>query len=213
MLVIADGVGGAPAGEIASALAVRTVVAARRGSPAEAVARANAAVRAHARTEPHTAGMATTLDVAALVRRGARWWMVGAHVGDSVVLAQADTLLQLTAAHTLGAELVAAGHLTEEEGARHPQRAALVRAVGMEDQVRPDVWERPAIVGERYLLCTDGLTDALGAERLAALLASLRSAEPARCVDALVQAACEAGAKDNVTAVVADVAGGVGWRN
>ncbi|GLZ40523.1 protein phosphatase 2C domain-containing protein [Actinokineospora sp. NBRC 105648] len=212
LLVVADGVGGAPAGEVASALAVQAVVEHGGEAPGTAASLANAAVRAHGREHPATAGMGSTLDVAAMVRREGRWLVRGAHVGDSVVLVVATDIHPLTRAHTLADELVAAGHLTPEEGARHPQRSALMRAIGMEDQVRPDLWERSAIPGERYLLCSDGLPNALG-KGLHDLLFSLRKATAAECANELVRAAVEAGARDNVTAVVGDVAGGAGWRS
>ncbi|MGW5054210.1 PP2C family protein-serine/threonine phosphatase [Actinokineospora sp. NPDC004072] len=204
LIAVADGVGGAPAGEVASRLAMESVVAAGPDmAPAEAAVRANAAVRAYAETDPATHGMATTLVIAAL---GADGWVRGAHVGDSVTLVQTDRVEFLASPHTLGAELVAAGHLTAEEGARHPNRNALVRAVGMESTLQPDTWSRRAVPGERYLLCSDGLTDALPPPDFLAALAGLRAADPRQCVETLVRLACDAGARDNVTAVVGDVA-------
>ncbi|GGS12867.1 hypothetical protein GCM10010171_00710 [Actinokineospora fastidiosa] len=206
LIAVADGVGGAPAGEVASRLAMESVVAAGPDMPPEeAAVRANAAVRAYAETDPATHGMATTLVIAAL---GADGWVRGAYVGDSVTLVQTDRVELLSSPHTLGAELVAAGHLTAEEGARHPNRNALVRAVGMEPTLQPDTWSRPAVVGERYLLCSDGLTDALDDADFLAALTGLRAADPRQCVETLVRLACEAGARDNVTAVVGDV---VAW--
>ncbi|MDQ3403867.1 MAG: protein phosphatase 2C domain-containing protein [Actinomycetota bacterium] len=208
LITVADGVGGAPAGDVASRLAVDTVAAAGPDTDlADAVGRANAAVRAHAEAHPDTEGMATTLIVAALVAREGGWFVRGAHVGDSITIVQNDRIQVLTSAHTLAAELVSAGHLTEEEGARHPNRAALVRAVGMESSIRPDVWERPAVAGDRYLLSSDGLTDALGAD-LSTWLDRLRTADATQCAETLVRSACEAGARDNVTVVIADVLGG-----
>ncbi|MGX7825123.1 PP2C family protein-serine/threonine phosphatase [Actinokineospora sp. 24-640] len=210
LITVADGVGGAPAGDVASRLTVESVAAAGPDmAPEEAAARANAAVRAYAATDPATEGMATTLAVAVLSADG---WVRGAHVGDSVTLVQTDRVEILSSPHTLGAELVAAGHLTAEEGARHPNRRALVRAVGMDSTVRPDVWARPAVAGERYLLCSDGLTDALDEADLLSALSTLRSADPHQCVETLVRLACEAGARDNVTAVVGDVVEDGAWR-
>lgn len=206
LIAVADGVGGAPAGDVASRLAVESVAAAGPDmAPEEAAVRANLAVRAYAETDPATHGMATTLVVAALGLDGV---VRGVHVGDSVTLVQTDRVEFLSTPHTLGAELVAAGHLTEEEGARHPNRRALVRAVGMDPALHPDTWRRPAVVGERYLLCSDGLTDALPEPDLLAALAGLRAADSRQCVETLVRLACDAGARDNVTAVVGDV---VAW--
>lgn len=206
LIAVADGVGGAPAGDVASRLAVESVAAAGPDMPPEeAAVRANLAVRAYAETDPAIQGMATTLVVAALGQDGV---VRGAYVGDSVILVQTDRVERLSSPHTLGAELVAAGHLTAEEGARHPNRRALVRAVGMDATLQPDTWSRPAVVGERYLLCSDGLTDALPEADLLTALAGLRAADPRQCVQTLVRLACEAGARDNVTAVVGDV---VAW--
>ncbi|WP_018684082.1 PP2C family protein-serine/threonine phosphatase [Actinokineospora enzanensis] len=210
-LAVADGVGGAPAGDVASALSVQAVSTTGGDSPELLVAAANDLVRRHAETDPATAGMGSTLDVAILTKGRGRWVVRGAHVGDSVTIVQtAESMELLTRPHTLGLELVAAGHLTEEEGARHPNRSALVRAIGLEPVVRPDLWERTAVRGNRYVLCTDGLTNAVGQE-LWNLLAALRSAKPAMCADTLVQAACAAGARDNVTVVVGDVS--TAWLN
>jgi serine/threonine protein phosphatase PrpC len=211
LITVADGVGGAPAGEVASRLAVESTAASGPDMPpGETANRANAAVRAYASTDPATHGMATTLVLAVLCGDGT---VRGAHVGDSVTLVQTDRVEFLGSPHTLGAELVAAGHLTAEEGARHPNRRALVRAVGMDTTVQADTWERPAVVGERYLLCSDGLTDALDDDEFLAALAGLRAADPRQCVETLVRLACEAGARDNVTAVVGDVViGDPVWR-
>ncbi|MCP2273408.1 PP2C family protein-serine/threonine phosphatase [Actinokineospora diospyrosa] len=211
LLAVADGVGGAPAGEVASALAIATVVDRRGDSPESMVELANTALLAHSVDDPTTTGMGTTLDLAVLVRSQGRWLVRGAHIGDSVTVVQSDTGTRvLTNSHTLANELIAAGHLTEAEGARHPNRSALVRAVGLEPTIRPDLWELPAARGDRYLLCTDGLTNTLG-DTLWPLLASLRTESPTTCVEALVRAASEAGPRDNVTAVVGDVRGGAGW--
>ncbi|MBM7772117.1 protein phosphatase [Actinokineospora baliensis] len=213
LLAVADGVGGAPAGEVASALTIATVVDQRGDAPESMVELANAAVLAHSAVDPSTAGMGTTLDLAVLVRSKGRWLVRGAHIGDSVTVVQSDAGTRvLTTGHTLANELIAAGHLTEEEGARHPNRAALVRAVGLEPDIRPDLWELPATRGDRYLLCTDGLTNTLG-DALWPLLDSLRTAPPETCVDELLRAATAAGPRDNVTAVVGDVRGGAGWLN
>ncbi|WP_436493995.1 PP2C family protein-serine/threonine phosphatase [Actinokineospora sp. HUAS TT18] len=195
LIAVADGVGGAPAGEVASQLAV-DAVASSTGDPLEAVRAANSAVRDH--PDPDTSGMASTLEFAAL-------WdgetVRGAHVGDSVTFVNG---VRTTFGHTLGAELVSAGHLTPEEAVRHPQRAALVRAVGLDEEIEPDVWSRPAVVGDRYVVCSDGLTDALG-DSVTDRLTELAATSPAECASALVRLALDAHAHDNVTVVVADV--------
>ncbi|PWW56206.1 PP2C family protein-serine/threonine phosphatase [Actinokineospora spheciospongiae] len=206
LLVVADGVGGAPAGEVASAVAVRAVVEAGPDTdPALLAERANSAVVAHAEADPATAGMATTVDIAALVPGPAGWEVRGAHVGDSFTLVQTDRVTRLGRAHTLAEELVAGGHITPEEGARHPNRSALMRAVGMGPTVEPELWSHPAAPGTRYLLSSDGLFDALGMEAVVTLLDSLRPSPPADVARMLVESACAAGARDNVTVVVAEV--------
>ncbi|SES43922.1 PP2C family protein-serine/threonine phosphatase [Actinokineospora terrae] len=210
LLAVADGVGGAPAGEVASALTIRTLVERHGDSPEGMVEVANAAVLAHGEADPATTGMGTTLDLAVLVRAAGRWVVRGAHVGDSVTVVQGGSGVRvLTRSHTLANDLVDGGHLSEEEAARHPQRSALVRAVGLEQDIRPDLWELPATKGDRYLLCTDGLTNTLG-DDLWPLLQSLRGESAEVCVNELVRAACQVGPRDNVTAVVGDVRG---WPN
>lgn len=198
LLVVADGVGGAPAGEVASRIAVDTVVAAGPlVDPATAARLANKAVRARAAEDSRTTGMATTLEIVVLSDDHVR----GAHVGDSVTFVESE---RITWPHSLAAELLAAGHLTPEQAERHPKGAALVRAVGLDTDVEPETWSRPAVLGERYVLCTDGLTDALG-EDLGPILAELRATDPRTCTSTLVKLACDAGAHDNVTVVVADI--------
>ncbi|MCP2300396.1 PP2C family protein-serine/threonine phosphatase [Actinokineospora globicatena] len=211
LLAVADGVGGAPAGEVASALTIRTVVEQHGHSPEGMVEVANAAVLAHGDAEPDTAGMGTTLDLAVLVKAGGKWLVRGAHVGDSVTIVQSGADLRvLTRGHTLANDLVDGGHATPDEAARHPQRAALVRAVGLEHAIRPDLWELPATKGDRYLLCTDGLTNTLG-DNLWPLLRSLQGETAEVCVTELVRAACQLSPKDNVTAVIGDVRGSSSW--
>ncbi|WP_051386487.1 PP2C family protein-serine/threonine phosphatase [Actinokineospora inagensis] len=212
LLAVADGVGGAPAGDVAAGLAIQTAVERPGDTPESIVSAANAAVRARGDADPNTTGMGTTFDVVVIARSGGRWVVRGAHVGDSVTLVHTDGIRVLTKSHTLANELIAAGHLTEEEGERHPQKSALVRAVGLEPTIRPDLWELPAHRGDRYILCSDGLTNTLG-DGLWPLLVALRGETPAVCANELVRAACQAGPRDNVTAVVGDVRGGAGWLN
>ncbi|HVK25774.1 MAG TPA: PP2C family serine/threonine-protein phosphatase [Actinokineospora sp.] len=199
LIAVADGVGGAPAGEVASRLAVDTVAGLADTDPLDAVRQANAAVRSH--PDPDTAGMASTLVFAALWHGESGWVVRGAHVGDSLTFVNG---VRTTRGHTLAAELVAAGHLTPEEAVRHPHRAALVRAIGLDTGIEPDLWSRPAVAGDRYILSSDGLTDALG-DTVEDRLAELAAVSPAECASTLVQLALAADARDNVTVVVADV--------
>ncbi|CRK61765.1 Serine/threonine phosphatase PPP [Alloactinosynnema sp. L-07] len=199
LIAVADGVGGAPAGEVASRLAVDTIASLIDADPLDAVRQANAAVRSH--PDPDTAGMASTLAFAALWPGPSGWVVRGAHVGDSITFVNG---VRTTQGHTLAAELVAAGHLTPEEATRHPHRAALVRAVGLDGEIEPDLWTRPATIGDRYVLSSDGLTDALG-DTVEDRLAELAAVSPKDCAAALVRLALAADARDNVTVVVADV--------
>lgn len=212
VLVVADGVGGAPAGEVASRLAVDTV--AGRARPTDLtgmVAAANERVRRHAAADPRRTGMATTLDVAvldAVVVDPARGpVMTGAHVGDSVALLlhRRRHLVVLTRPHTVAAELTATEALTEEQAAVHPLRHTLTRAIGAHPTVRADLWCRTAEPGDRYLLGTDGLLDALGLADTHRVLLDTVGLDPAGCAEALVAAAIGKGAPDNVTVVVADI--------
>jgi len=212
VLAVADGVGGCPAGEVASRLAVDVVADwARPSDLTGMVTAANERVRGAAAADPRRSGMATTLDVAVLdpaVRGPGGPVVTGAHVGDSVamLLHRRRHLVVLTRPHTVVAELTAADALTEEQAVGHPLRHTLTRAVGARPTVRVDRWCRPAAPGDRYLLGTDGLLDALGIAGTHRVLLDTTRLDPAGCADALVAAAVRAGAADNVTVVVADIA-------
>ena len=209
LLAVADGVGGCPAGEVASRLAVDAVAGrARSADLTEMVTAANERVRGEAAADPRRTGMATTLDVATLDTHGHGGpVMTGAHVGDSVALLlhRRRHLVMLTRSHTVAAELAAADLLTEEQAAAHPLRHTLTRAVGAHPTVRVDRWRRQAEPGDRYLLGTDGLFDALGTAGTHRMLLDTVGLDPAGCADAMVAAAVRAGAADNVTVVVADL--------
>ncbi len=207
---VADGVGGAPAGEVASTLAVEQVAAYDDATPediADTGALLGASVRAAARTvaeagadDPARTGMATTLTAAAV-------WddqLVIAHVGDSRAYLLRDGLEQLTNDHTAVEEAVQVGLLDRADAARHPERHLLVRVVGMD----PDVpvadygpWRLQS--GDRVLLCSDGLTEACETRAIARHLEDAR--DPESACEALIRAALEGGGPDNVTVVVLDL--------
>lgn len=204
LLAVADGVGGHRAGEEASAMVVdvlRREVRAFADDPATelhgALVHANAAVRASARVAGRE-GMATTI-VAALVGAGS---LTVAHVGDSrAYLLRGGQLQQLTDDHTLVAALVGGGALDAAATRTHPMRAVILRALGLEEEVRPVLSTHDARRDDVVLLCSDGLSDALDASELARLLCDEHDLD--RVVERLASAAAKAGTGDDVTAVAA----------
>lgn len=165
---------------------------------ADAVNRADRAVRAHATDADQPA---TTLT--ALVRRGTRLALV--HVGDSrAYLLRGGELSRLTQDHTYVQTLVDQGRLTPAEALAHPQRALLARALGAGAEVEADLALRTALPGDRYLLCSDGLSAVVDPGALHAALAE--ADDPAAAVERLVEQAYAAGAPDNIACVVADLA-------
>jgi serine/threonine protein phosphatase PrpC len=205
LLVIADGVGGRPGGGLAAKVAVDAVVAARDVELGSAVGRANAAVRARGAADPRVTGMATTLDVVRLRREADGYLVEGTHVGDGIVLLQRGGSIEvLTTAHTLLGR-VTTSRESIRSGADLGRGGALVRAVGLADEVRPDQWQRIAERADRYVLASDGLITALSEDVVLWHLSQLRERPPKECADALLRLALRAGAPDNVTVVVADV--------
>ena len=208
IFVLADGMGGHRGGEVASAEAVAGVLSSfddrTRAGLARAVDRANQAVFGRAAGDVDLFGMGTTLCALALVRGEGVDALAVANVGDSRVYRYGDgRLTQISDDHSLVADLVRAGDLTEEEAARHPQRNILTRALGIEPALSVDTWELPALAGDRYLLCSDGLFNELSDDRITGLLEGDNN--PELTAAALVRAAVDAGGHDNVTALVVDV--------
>jgi len=202
---IADGMGGARAGEVAAGIAAAALKDRRRDVDGEAsleaiIAEANRLVWERSVADPHTAGMGTTVTVAFVDTASER--VVFGHVGDSrAYRLRADELEQITTDHSLVAELVQSGVLTPEEAERHPQRSAITRAVGTERAIDADVFSVPGQPGDLFLLCSDGLTDMLSEDEIAeVLLAADR--DPAAAAEALVAAANEHGGEDNITVVL-----------
>ena len=212
LFAVADGVGGHAAGEVASALVV-----ARLGSldrlgelpdlSPEAVrahiALANQEILDSTELNPDQFGMGTTVAGLALIWfAGAEHWVVF-NVGDSRVYRFAQDLLdQLTVDHTEVAELVAAGSITEEAAKTHPRRNVVTRALGTDPGPEVDVWILPPTPGERFLVCSDGLTLELTEDQIAAVLREQSDAYATARL--LVRMAVEAGGRDNVSAVVVD---------
>src|SRR3954463_2253180 len=202
--------GGHAGGDVASSLAIGELApldGESHGSDdaldhlERAVRAAHAALLARAEEEPQLAGMGTT--VTALLRSGNR--LALAHIGDSrAYLLRDGALTQITKDHTFVQTLVDEGRLTPEEAEHHPQRSVLMRVLSdIVDDPEPDFSMRETRVGDRYLLCSDGLSGVVSFETLQDTLAP--GAPPASTCDRLVALARRAGAPDNVTCIVADV--------
>src|SRR5574337_1710628 len=150
--------------------------------------------------DPETAGMGTTV-TSALVDGAAGALAIG-HVGDSRAYLYRDGALeQVTTDHSLVVELVESGVLTPDEAERHPQRSAITRAVGTEPSVEVDAFTVDAFPGDLFLLCSDGLTDMLGADEIERIIGDVEAA-PQPAADALVAAANRRGGEDNITVVL-----------
>jgi len=208
LLMVADGMGGHAAGELASALAIATVAAVDVAPPdsddvltalADTVDSTGDAIATVIAEQPEFTGMGTT--ITSLYWIGPRYALV--HVGDSrAYLLRDGALYQLTHDHTYVQTLIDSGSITREEAAQHPRRSLLTRALDGMNPVEADLSLRDARIGDRYLLCTDGLTGVVHEARIAEIL---REGEPVGCVTRLVDLAIEGGAPDNVTVVVADI--------
>ena len=203
VFVVADGMGGAQAGEVASRIAVEAFEQGLpdSGSPEERLAtrvrEANAQIYERSRADRGRAGMGTTLTAAYVDDTH----VAIAHVGDSrAYLFRDGTLQRLTQDHSLVDELVRRGKLTEEQAAEHPQRSIITRALGPEPDVEVDTWTYPARAGDVVLLCSDGLTSMISEERVKATLVEHDNLDEAG--DALIREANEAGGRDNITVVL-----------
>lgn len=204
LFVVADGMGGAQAGEVASHMAVESFKHGlpNRADPQESLVElaeeANARINERSRSDARHAGMGTTITAAYVGEQDVSI----VHVGDSRAYCLRDgELLRLTDDHSLVDELIRQGRLTPEEAEEHPQRSVITRALGPEPTVEVDARSFRGRAGDVYLLCSDGLTTMVGEEELARVLSEhdrLRDAGRA-----LIAAANEAGGKDNITVVLA----------
>ena len=214
VFVVADGMGGHRGGEVASAVAVEAVldsfVGPDRISLVRAVRDANRAVLERASGNTDLTGMGTTLCALAIVDgpggQGGDEVLAIANIGDSRVYRyDIEGLVQVSDDHSLVADLVRAGELTEEEAKVHPQRNILTRALGIEADPTIDSWELQPARNDRYLLCSDGLFNEVDEERIAELVGNGSVAEAANW---LVSEAVVAGGHDNVTVLVVEVVDG-----
>jgi protein phosphatase len=211
LFIVADGMGGHAAGEVASEMAVAIISDELQGlesadAPdagprvAEALRRANDAIYRRTVLESDKQGMGTTASVLLLSDAG---YLIG-QVGDSrIYLLRDGALRQLTKDHSYVQEQVDAGFLTPEQARYHPYSNVITRCVGANDSVEPDVFSGAVQAGDVFLVASDGLTGMVEDRRLQQLLAS--NAQPRRVVDALIAEANGRGGLDNITAVLVQV--------
>ena len=210
LLMVADGMGGHAGGDVASSVAVAAFAPLddEAHGPDDALAELEQAMEnareeiiARSEAEPDLTGMGTT--VTAILRTGNKLAM--AHIGDSRgYLLRDGELAQVTTDHTFVQHLVDTGKITPEEAIHHPQRSVVMRVLGdFDTDVTPDLSVREARRGDRWLLCSDGLSGFVSADTLAETLRTVADVDA--CADRLVQLALRAGGGDNITVIVADV--------
>ncbi|MFL6008305.1 MAG: Stp1/IreP family PP2C-type Ser/Thr phosphatase [Rubrobacteraceae bacterium] len=206
LFVVADGIGGFEAGEVASRIAVDVLKELAPGASFEAaISEANRRILAAGRGDERLSGMGTT--VVAVRFGGTRDEPVAqvAHVGDSrAYLLRGGSLRPVTEDHSLVAELVRSGDLTRDQAAEHPQKNLITRALGADEEVEVDTSVLPVEAGDRFLLCSDGLSDMIPETRVGEILAEAPG-DPEKPARSLVSAALDAGGADNVTVIVVDV--------
>jgi PPM family protein phosphatase len=208
LLAVADGMGGHAAGEVASSATIATIAdldtdqpaAELLGALANAVASANMRLQEMIMSDPATEGMGTTLT--------ALLWSDGhaalCHIGDSrAYLLRDGQFYQITHDHTLVQSLVDEGRITEDDVATHPQRSLLLRALDGRTLADPDLSTHETIAGDRYLLCSDGLSGVVTEQTLHQALSTVR--DPDKAALQLVELALKGGGPDNITCIVADV--------
>jgi protein phosphatase len=203
LFAVADGMGGAQAGEVASQLAASALEGGDSDAQEatkridELIQEANRRIFDRATTDPSASGMGTTMTVA-LVEDGT---VTLGHVGDSRAYVLRDgELEQLTDDHSLVAELVRGGKLSAEEAEHHPQRSVITRALGTDPDVDVDTFTVEAEDGDVFVLCSDGLTDMVGDDEIGEVLAASRE-NLKEAAEELVRRANKAGGQDNITVV------------
>ena len=201
LFAVADGMGGAQAGEVASRLAAGALKEGGRALE-ELIQEANRRVHQRSIEDPGASGMGTTVTVAVvedgIVRIG--------HVGDSrAYLVRDGELEQLTQDHSLVGELVRSGKLSPQEAEHHPQRSVITRAIGTDPDVDVDTFAIEPRVGDLFLICSDGLTDMVGDRAILDVVEERREDLDA-LVKALIKAANRSGGDDNITVVAFEIA-------
>jgi protein phosphatase len=210
LFAIADGMGGARAGEIASALAAGALNEANTAVGGEErvkqlVQEANRRVHERASNDPSTSGMGTTMTVAVVEPNGE---ITFGHVGDSrAYVLRDDHLEQLTDDHSLVAELVRRGELSERDAEVHPQRSVITRALGTDPDVDVDAFTIRPQAGDVYLICSDGLSDMVASTEIEEVM-RVHRADLEQAARALVRAANRGGGDDNITAVLFEIVEG-----
>jgi serine/threonine protein phosphatase PrpC len=212
LFVVADGMGGHSAGDVASDAVVRRLDEAATGPFFDAEALEQALQLATDDIEIAAIGtelgVGTTVTGAILTQENDQAFFTIFNVGDSrVYMLDSGVLRQVTVDHSVVQEMVQAGMLHPDDAEKHPDSNVITKAIGFGAEPRPDYWRVPARPGLRLLVCSDGLTKEMSATALAAVLAANPDSEAA--ATALVTAAVAAGGRDNVTAVVVDVRGDV----
>lgn len=212
LYVVADGMGGHNAGEVASRLAVAGAVMEIRdesdrqdvpGMLSKVVQRVNEMVYAKGESNRSMSGMGTTLTLALF--EGGKLYV--AHVGDSrAYLLRGGEFAQITRDHTLLQELLLMGELSREEAQSYPHRHVITRALGTEFDIEPDIFERDVSGGDALLICSDGLTDHVEDQEIGDILKS--GGEPQSQCDHLLDLALSRGGKDNITIVIVHLEGG-----
>lgn len=209
VLAVCDGMGGHAGGDVASSIAVAHLAmldGEAVGSDApqelvETIRAAHAAMLERAHEDPEVSGLATT--VTTLFKFGGK--LALAHIGDSrAYLLTDDSLVQVTKDHTFVQWLIDQGQITEDEAESHPQRSVIMRVLGdveADDQIDTSV--RAAELGDRWMLCSDGLSGCVSHDTIQRSLTSI--ADPGECADHLIDLALKAGGQDNITCVIADV--------
>jgi protein phosphatase len=199
VLMVADGMGGHVAGEVASRLAVNAAASSSL-EPADRVAAANRAIREEVARQPDLEGMGTTMTLVELTPEGVANF---GHVGDSrAYLFRNGDLQQLTADHTVAAEMVTLGQLTPEEAEDHPRSHMILRCLGLTRFVNVDEIDLELEPGDRILLCSDGLNSMVPHEAIAKALTEGSADEAAWT---LVELANKAGGHDNISVILIDV--------
>jgi PPM family protein phosphatase len=209
LFAIADGMGGARAGEVASALAAGALEDSNHGSGERylsgLIQEANRRVHERASTDASTSGMGTTMTVALVESDGS---LTIGHVGDSrAYRLRGDRLEQLTDDHSLVGELVRRGELSPEAAEAHPQRSVITRALGTDADVDVDTFSVETEAGDLYLICSDGLSDMVDRETIERILRDGRP-DLDGAARALVHAANRAGGEDNITAILFELVEG-----
>ncbi len=209
LLVLADGMGGHAAGDVASSMIVGQLaplddedVGADQAIPLleRGLRSANEHLTAAMRDNPKLAGMGST--TIAVLRTGTKLAM--AHIGDSrAYMLRGDTFTQITKDHSFVQQLVDEGRISQEEAGSHPQRSVVTRVMTGQPDDEPDTSLREAKIGDRFLLCSDGLSDFVGAQVIEEILRE--AASPDEAADRCIEVALKASTRDNVTVIVADV--------